>query len=327
MRALAVQRPSRPRGVVQRVALVGTGNVLDPQVQRRPEAAGRRVVGRRLLGPRRHRRAHGIVGDEACSGAIGPGRRARPGRRGRRGPSSPGTGWRTAGRTIPTSVPPVDRGGARRTTGSSRRRPSAARGRRGAGPGEGARRRRWSRRPRSRSTPGDQSSGASPAWTNHVGGPVGRPVGMVVGTERGADARPHVVGRRVPRTIGAPVPVGDTPFVTADHRYILSVFVERRLRSVGARLKKLRAELALTEEQLLQMADDAEDSRIRSLVAENRLADHEHQRGRPPRRRPGPPPRRAAGVDRPPRGEAGRAARSVVKPVMNGSDREIERTR
>ena len=53
------------------------------------------------------------------------------------------------------------------------------------------------------------------------------------------------------------------------------MFEERRLRKVSTKLKKLRADLALADEQLLLMADDADDARIRSIVADNRLAAHE----------------------------------------------------
>ena len=54
------------------------------------------------------------------------------------------------------------------------------------------------------------------------------------------------------------------------------VLVERRLRGVSARIKRLREELIITDEQLLQLADEAEDARIRALVSETPSADHEH---------------------------------------------------
>ncbi len=53
--------------------------------------------------------------------------------------------------------------------------------------------------------------------------------------------------------------------------------VERRLREVHDRLVKARAELAMAEEQFLAFADDADDARIRSLVAETPLAGREFQ--------------------------------------------------
>jgi hypothetical protein len=46
---------------------------------------------------------------------------------------------------------------------------------------------------------------------------------------------------------------------------------------VGAQLKELRRELAVTDEQLAQLADEAEDARLRSLVSETPLADREHR--------------------------------------------------
>jgi hypothetical protein len=53
--------------------------------------------------------------------------------------------------------------------------------------------------------------------------------------------------------------------------------VERRLTEVGARLKELREELAVSDEQLAHLAEAADDARLRSLVSETPLADREHQ--------------------------------------------------
>ena len=47
-----------------------------------------------------------------------------------------------------------------------------------------------------------------------------------------------------------------------------SWLTERRLTKVGSRLKSLRAELAVIDEQLLYLGDDADDQAIRALVAE-----------------------------------------------------------
>lgn len=44
--------------------------------------------------------------------------------------------------------------------------------------------------------------------------------------------------------------------------------VERRLRQIGARLRSLRSDLRVADEQLLVLADEADDMSIRSLVAE-----------------------------------------------------------
>jgi hypothetical protein len=52
--------------------------------------------------------------------------------------------------------------------------------------------------------------------------------------------------------------------------------VERRLSAVGQRLRSLREELAIIDEQLAQLADEADDARIRSLVSETPLAEREH---------------------------------------------------
>ena len=51
--------------------------------------------------------------------------------------------------------------------------------------------------------------------------------------------------------------------------------VERRLREVARRLHTLREELALTDEQGGQFSDEADDNRLRALVSETPLADHE----------------------------------------------------
>ena len=52
--------------------------------------------------------------------------------------------------------------------------------------------------------------------------------------------------------------------------------VERRLTQVSERLKELRAELVVADEQLAFLVDAAEDSRLRALVSETPLADREH---------------------------------------------------
>jgi hypothetical protein len=52
--------------------------------------------------------------------------------------------------------------------------------------------------------------------------------------------------------------------------------VERRLAEVSSRLRQLRDDLAVSEEQLAQLAEAADDARLRSLVSETPLADREH---------------------------------------------------
>ena len=53
--------------------------------------------------------------------------------------------------------------------------------------------------------------------------------------------------------------------------------VERRLSEVATRLKRLREDLALADEQLAHLAEAADDARLRSLVSETPVAEREHQ--------------------------------------------------
>ena len=53
--------------------------------------------------------------------------------------------------------------------------------------------------------------------------------------------------------------------------------VERRLGQVAERLHKLRGELAVSSEQLAHLADAADDARLRALVSEAPLADHDRR--------------------------------------------------
>lgn len=52
--------------------------------------------------------------------------------------------------------------------------------------------------------------------------------------------------------------------------------VERRLRDVSRRLRKLREELEVTDEQLGQLSDEADDARLRAMVSETPTAEREH---------------------------------------------------
>jgi hypothetical protein len=52
--------------------------------------------------------------------------------------------------------------------------------------------------------------------------------------------------------------------------------LERRIRDVHARLVRAREELAVLDEQLSVVAEEADDARLRSLVAETPLAVHEY---------------------------------------------------
>ena len=51
--------------------------------------------------------------------------------------------------------------------------------------------------------------------------------------------------------------------------------IERRLSKVGSRLKALRTELAVIDEQLLHLGDDADDQAIRAMVAETASSSFE----------------------------------------------------
>lgn len=53
--------------------------------------------------------------------------------------------------------------------------------------------------------------------------------------------------------------------------------VERRLIETGDRLKSLRSDLVVADEQLAHFAAEADDARIRSLVSETPLAGREHR--------------------------------------------------
>lgn len=52
--------------------------------------------------------------------------------------------------------------------------------------------------------------------------------------------------------------------------------LERKLVEVSERLKELRAELVVTDEQFSHFAEEADDARLRALVSETPLAAREH---------------------------------------------------
>lgn len=52
--------------------------------------------------------------------------------------------------------------------------------------------------------------------------------------------------------------------------------IERQLRDVAAKSRRLRGDLAVVDEQLLQLTEEADEARIRSLVSETPLAEREH---------------------------------------------------
>lgn len=53
--------------------------------------------------------------------------------------------------------------------------------------------------------------------------------------------------------------------------------VERRLRQVAGRLRELREELGVSDEQLTHLADAADDARLRALVSETPVAGEDHR--------------------------------------------------
>ena len=52
--------------------------------------------------------------------------------------------------------------------------------------------------------------------------------------------------------------------------------IERRLTEVHRRLSRARDELAVVDEQLAALAEAADEARLRALVSETPLAEHEH---------------------------------------------------
>jgi hypothetical protein len=56
--------------------------------------------------------------------------------------------------------------------------------------------------------------------------------------------------------------------------------VERRLTEVGGRLRALRDELRVIDEQLQHLGEEADDARLRALVSETPLAEREDRDAR-----------------------------------------------
>ena len=53
--------------------------------------------------------------------------------------------------------------------------------------------------------------------------------------------------------------------------------VERKLAEAAERLRQLRAELGVVDEQLAFLTDAADDARLRAMVSETPMADKEHR--------------------------------------------------
>jgi hypothetical protein len=56
--------------------------------------------------------------------------------------------------------------------------------------------------------------------------------------------------------------------------------LKRRLVDVNERIKRMRAELAVTEEQLTFLEEEAEDARLRAMVSETPLGEAEAREAR-----------------------------------------------
>jgi chromosome segregation ATPase len=63
-------------------------------------------------------------------------------------------------------------------------------------------------------------------------------------------------------------------------RLVARSSLERRLSSVAERLKRLRVDLGIADEQLAHLVDEADDARVRALVSETPLAEQEHREAR-----------------------------------------------
>jgi len=53
--------------------------------------------------------------------------------------------------------------------------------------------------------------------------------------------------------------------------------LQRRLAQASARMREIREELSVVEDQLAVLADDADDKSLRALVSETPAADHEYR--------------------------------------------------
>ena len=53
--------------------------------------------------------------------------------------------------------------------------------------------------------------------------------------------------------------------------------IERRLAEVGSRLRRLRGDLAVAEDQLIHFNEEADEARVRALVSETAMADRDHR--------------------------------------------------
>ena len=56
--------------------------------------------------------------------------------------------------------------------------------------------------------------------------------------------------------------------------------IERKLSQVGSRLKRLRGELGILDEQRIQLVDEADAARLQALVSETPLSEKAHRSAR-----------------------------------------------
>lgn len=59
-------------------------------------------------------------------------------------------------------------------------------------------------------------------------------------------------------------------------RSVGRTLIERRLKDVADRMKAVSRDLAVAEEQLAHLAEDADEARMRALVSETPVAEQEH---------------------------------------------------
>src|SRR4051794_17020772 len=70
---------------------------------------------------------------------------------------------------------------------------------------------------------------------------------------------------------------GGAPTARPTLRLVGGRLIERRLNQVGARLRTLREELRVIDEQLAHLADEADDKAMRAMVAETPMASFEYR--------------------------------------------------
>ncbi len=70
-----------------------------------------------------------------------------------------------------------------------------------------------------------------------------------------------------------PLVPGPRPYTRPMSRALL----ERRLTETSDRLREARRELEVVDEQLAHLVGEAEEARLRSLLSETPLAEHEHR--------------------------------------------------